>query len=420
MNVRAIAALVAVAVVSGCGGVTIGTPAAPATVTVTPAPTAGSAAAQPPRTPAVTPDPSERSWPAVIADVRSGVARLQVATCTASGSGSGLVVGPNLVLTAAHVVHGARSVTVGIEGTQAGGRRVIRADVVGINRGADLALARTSQPVTGHVFTLAAADPSIGEEVALIGYPFGDPRLSAKFGHVSAVGGTQTFSDGEGGAVTVSRLITTDAAINPGNSGGPVIAKDGRLVGIVSGKRTWAGPQAAAEGVGWAVSAAGNAARVSGWRTAGSIGTPSCAGGDGRGLTPSPSDELAVSITSRHSQAGIVAESLALHGTAINQGQYSVAYDLFTRAMKTRVGSLATWSRPLSTSYWRRLEVREITTVSARRLQVRAGLRTEQAASAGYDGQTCSIWNLEYTMALESGVWHIDKVRTPGAGPAAC
>jgi hypothetical protein len=58
--------------------------------------------------------------------------------------------------------------------------------------------------------------------------------------------------------------------------------------------------------------------------------------------------------------------------------------------------------------------------VTRTRLQVSTILQTEQAASEGPDGQTCSRWPLDYAMVLQAGVWHIDKAQLHGAKPIAC
>src|SRR4051812_1783568 len=117
MRARAITAVMLVGTVAGCGGVTIGgAPASPATVTVTPSPPGVAQASKSPLDGPGTSVPAPTDWAAAIASVRSGVARLQVATCTSSGSGSGLLIGRDLVLTAAHVVSGATSISVWVEG----------------------------------------------------------------------------------------------------------------------------------------------------------------------------------------------------------------------------------------------------------------------------------------------------------------
>ncbi|TAM59021.1 MAG: trypsin-like serine protease, partial [Chloroflexota bacterium] len=61
--------------------------------------------------------------------------------------------------------------------------------------------------------------------------PFGlSGSMSA--GIVSGLG--RSFKE-PGTGVTLHGLIQIDAAVNPGNSGGPLIDRDGRVLGIVTG-----------------------------------------------------------------------------------------------------------------------------------------------------------------------------------------
>ncbi|MFC5268148.1 S1C family serine protease [Kribbella qitaiheensis] len=351
--------------------------------------------------------------------MRTGVARLQVATCSASGSGSGLLIAPNLILTAAHVVYGAKSITIALDSGAAGGDSAIRqAQVVALDRSADLALVRVDKPMTGHVFRLAKGDPEIGDRVALIGYPFGDAHLSARFGYIGDLDRTEHFPDDEGHRVAVSNLFTTDAAMNPGNSGGPVITPDGTVVGVVSGKRTWVDERTTAEGTGWAVSAAKNSGRISSWSKRGPLAPVRCGGSDD--LRDDQPIAVAISGPDAGADGDLVAQSLVLHGTAINQGQYAVAFELFTPAMQRRMGGVATWSRGLGSSYWRGIDIRGVAKSDPTNLLATVRLRTEQSAEDGPSGQTCSIWPLDYSMVLTAGVWHIGKAKLTSARPTAC
>jgi len=399
------------ALLVGCADTPATQPAPATTVTVTPsALPASTAASRPSASTTVSSDPS---WRDTIATVRSGVVRLQVATCTTSGSGSGLLVGDDLVLTAGHVVEGATSVTVGLDGGQ-----ISHGTVLGFDRSADLALVRTERSMSGHVFDLARRDPEIGDDVALVGYPFGDPELSARFGHIGDRGRSIKYTDDQGGTYEVEHLLLTDAATNPGNSGGPMITTDGTVVGVVSGKRFRTSSGQVAEGTGFAVSVASYADLIARWRSRGSGRTVDCGGTD-EGGTDAP---VAVSsvIRSGHPQAPIVAQSLVLHGTAINQGEYDVAFRLFTSAMRRRQGSANAWSQGLASSYWDRIEILDITGAGTGRLIAATRLRSIQDAIDGPDGQTCSDWRLDYTMVLVDGIWRIDKAKQPGAGPTAC
>jgi S1-C subfamily serine protease len=86
----------------------------------------------------------------------------------------------------------------------------------------------------------------VGEPVAAIGSPFGE-RQSLSVGVVSAIDrDIQSLN----GSFAIPGAIQTDAAINPGNSGGPLVAADGKVIGINQQIKTNSG---GGEGVGFAV-----------------------------------------------------------------------------------------------------------------------------------------------------------------------
>lgn len=127
------------------------------------------------------------------------------------------------VVTNAHVVEGAANVTVSLHD----GRRLV-AEVVGSDAQSDIALLRVALPKNYHaVVQLGDSDRvEIGQRVFAIGHPFGlgyalTAGLVSGFGRVLAP--ANIFHE---------RVIQTSAAINPGNSGGPLIATDGRVVGV--------------------------------------------------------------------------------------------------------------------------------------------------------------------------------------------
>ena len=131
------------------------------------------------------------------------------------------------ILTNAHVVDGARKVTVRLGGTGS----AVPARVVGADNSNDLAVLRVDpSSVTLHPLTLASSSAvHVGDQVAAIGNPFGFDRTITA-GIVSALQRQITAPDG----FTIQHVIQTDAAINPGNSGGPLIDAQGRVVGINS------------------------------------------------------------------------------------------------------------------------------------------------------------------------------------------
>lgn len=143
----------------------------------------------------------------------------------ATDLGSGMVIdGAGDILTAAHVVADAQSVTVTFtDGLKRG------AKVVGVDDSSDVAVLRVSpagldlHPVSlGSDRSLAVGDP-----VGVIGDPLGFDR-SLSTGVVSALDRTIEAPDG----FTIAHAIQTDAALNPGNSGGPVLNSHGQVIGI--------------------------------------------------------------------------------------------------------------------------------------------------------------------------------------------
>jgi serine protease Do len=140
----------------------------------------------------------------------------------ARGEGSGFVISPDgYILTNAHVVDGAREVTVRMTD-----RREYRAKVVGQDGRTDVAVLKIEADNLPTVRVGDAASLKAGEWVIAIGSPFGfDNSVTA--GIVSATARTL-----QGDAYTP--FIQTDVAVNPGNSGGPLFNLQGEVIGINS------------------------------------------------------------------------------------------------------------------------------------------------------------------------------------------
>jgi putative serine protease PepD len=168
---------------------------------------------------------------------------------TDTGTGIILTTG-GLILTNEHVIDGASTITVSLEGQSATTRR---ASVVGADRSKDLALLRID--ATGlalHPLRLASyASPQVGDPTYAIGNPFG-LNWTLTTGVVSALHRRIAAPDG----TPIANVIQTDAALNPGNSGGPLLDAYGSVLGvnsqIVAGSS--AGGQAGSSGVGFAIS----------------------------------------------------------------------------------------------------------------------------------------------------------------------
>ncbi|MBO0613883.1 Do family serine endopeptidase [Thiothrix fructosivorans] len=137
-------------------------------------------------------------------------------------TGSGFIISADgYIVTNAHVVEDAKSVTVGL-----GDRRELSAEIVGVDTLSDIAVLKVK---ADNLPTVQLGDSSaleVGQWVVAIGAPFGLDH-SATQGIVSAL--SRSLPDG-----TYVPFIQTDVAVNPGNSGGPLFDLGGRVVGVNS------------------------------------------------------------------------------------------------------------------------------------------------------------------------------------------
>ena len=138
------------------------------------------------------------------------------------GLGSGFIVRPDgLILTNAHVVAGAKEVTVKLTD-----KREFRAKVLGLDRDTDVAVLKIDAKGLPTVKIGDSARTQVGDWVLAIGAPFGFEN-SATAGIISA---RSRSLPGEG----YVPFIQTDVAVNPGNSGGPLFNLAGEVIGINS------------------------------------------------------------------------------------------------------------------------------------------------------------------------------------------
>ncbi|OYX41175.1 MAG: trypsin [Rhodobacterales bacterium 32-67-9] len=155
------------------------------------------------------------------------------------GVGTGFIISADgQIVTNAHVVDGADSVTV----TLADGRK-IDGKVVGADSATDIALIKID--AGKDLPTVAFGDSTqikVGQDVVAIGNPFGLGN-SVTAGIVSALG--RDINSGP-----FDNYIQTDAAINKGNSGGPLFNAQGEVIGINTAIFS---PSGGSVGIGFAV-----------------------------------------------------------------------------------------------------------------------------------------------------------------------
>jgi S1-C subfamily serine protease len=164
-----------------------------------------------------------------------------------TATGSGFVVDKDgTILTNAHVVSGAESVTVSFSENG----DAVDAEVKGVDESTDLAVLKVDPDDVENLVAMPLGDSSqvqVGDSVVAIGNPFGFQR-TVTTGIVSALQREITAPNG----FQIRNVIQTDAAINPGNSGGPLLDASGRVIGINSQIATGGASQGSV-GIGFAV-----------------------------------------------------------------------------------------------------------------------------------------------------------------------
>jgi putative serine protease PepD len=145
----------------------------------------------------------------------------------ALSTGSGFVLDDDgRILTAAHVISGVTSVQVMFsDGT------IAPAHVLGKDEESDIAVLAV-EPDGLDLHPLELADSNSvrpGDQVMAVGNPTG-LRATAGTGRIAAAGQSVEAP----GGYLIDDVFSTDAVIEPASSGGPLLAADGRVVGITS------------------------------------------------------------------------------------------------------------------------------------------------------------------------------------------
>lgn len=330
--------------------------------------------------------------------VQSGVVRLEVVSCSEAVVGSGFELSPGLIATAAHVVQDGQLIRV-VQGTTATAGRV-----VGLDSGTDVALIQTATPLGGYTFSFATSAPRVGDQIAAIGFPEGDP-LSFNSGSVNGLG-RKALIDG----IARHDLLEMDADTNPGDSGGPVIRADGSVVGIVD-----AGPEDE-PGRRFAVSSATASPLINQWTDQPEPTSPTAcasvidlnyASVPATSVSPLPAD-----VTRN------VLATLGVYFRAIDSGDFPTAL-----AELAHPQSLATFTAGVTSSYDYDIHLQSLQQTDGE-ATAWLTLASQQDAGQGPTDrpqETCTDWSLDYVMVPTNGLWLIDTTRPhAGAGSAPC
>jgi S1-C subfamily serine protease len=142
------------------------------------------------------------------------------------GLGSGVLISPDHVLTASHVIQTALQIQVELPGGEK-----INAKTLASAAYADVALLKLERVPSKPSFAkLGDSDRvRVGEEIFIVGAPLGISH-TLTVGHISA----RREADSLPGMFLKAELLQTDAAINQGNSGGPMFNLAGEVIGVVS------------------------------------------------------------------------------------------------------------------------------------------------------------------------------------------
>lgn len=176
--------------------------------------------------------------PAIFQRVEPSVVTVQAG----GGLGTGVIVADDgAIITADHVVSGARSITV----TFADGT-VASASVVLADKTTDIAMLTPAKLPRVVVPAALGGATAIGDEVVAVGNPLGLID-SVSSGVVSGLDRSAATDTGKR-----TGLIQFDASVNPGSSGGPLLDDRGMVIGIVVALADPGGRDAFA-GIGFAV-----------------------------------------------------------------------------------------------------------------------------------------------------------------------
>ncbi len=139
-----------------------------------------------------------------------------VIVATSAGHGAGVLIAPNRVLTARHIVAMDEAEIIFEPGVQTTGVVTWRSEL------ADLAIIEI-EPIAGSPVDIDCTPPLAGMAVVIMGHSARSRPWLLRHGYVAS------------GDIADNGTATLDLPTRPGDSGAGVFAPDGRIVGIIDG-----------------------------------------------------------------------------------------------------------------------------------------------------------------------------------------
>jgi len=162
-------------------------------------------------------------------DVKYSIVVIEVEGNDGDGLGTGIIIDElGSIITSNHVVADSTDIYI----TFSDGSRS-KAFILSTAPEQDIAVLRAFN-TPDIIFPATLGNPRamrVGDDVYVIGHPFGlAGSLSA-----GVISGFDRIFQPPGGDTNLEGLIQFDAAANPGSSGGPLLDRNGRVIGIVTG-----------------------------------------------------------------------------------------------------------------------------------------------------------------------------------------
>ena len=178
------------------------------------------------------PDPA-LAGSAIVQEAEASVLKIRgkAPSCSRQLEGTGFVIGPELVMTNAHVVAGTSETSVEVINNK-GRTREMSAAVISYDPAVDLAVLYV-RGLQAPALEFAPDAAAVGDDGIVLGYPLDGPftPTSAKIRDRIQLRGPNIYDNGE----VTREVYTVRAVVRSGNSGGPMIRPDGKVVGVVFG-----------------------------------------------------------------------------------------------------------------------------------------------------------------------------------------